>query len=272
VAGHDETGVSAGNEEPDQQRRRLVLLGASNLRRRLNQALTLAGVGETATDVLVAAGHGRSYGTHSTLLIRTLPGITECGLWPDLQNRRETPTAAILTDIGNDLLYGASVEALLSWVECCIDRLAAAGAKLALCLPPLRNLPNLSRPRYYTFRTLFFPLCRLRYVEMRCRVAALHRELEQLATARNIACVDPPPQWYGLDPIHFTYDGSRQHWQALLEGVDWPQAPSFDSSDSGGRTQSSVNVRPQIRWIAGIEQRAQQPTTCFPSGTTVSFY
>ncbi len=66
---------------------RVVALGASNLTRGLQTVVATA----TATwgpdvEVLAALGHGRSYGAPSRLLIRTLPGILESGLWKDLES------------------------------------------------------------------------------------------------------------------------------------------------------------------------------------------
>ncbi|HEY5315121.1 MAG TPA: hypothetical protein VIK18_21495, partial [Pirellulales bacterium] len=53
--------------------RRLVLLGASNLTRGLAPVLqTAAQLWDEPLDILAAAGHGRSYGATSRVLVRSL--------------------------------------------------------------------------------------------------------------------------------------------------------------------------------------------------------
>src|ERR1043165_8514894 len=94
--------------------RRVILLGASNLA--LSFPTVVATVRQTwseAVEIMAAMGHGRSYGQDSSVLGRKIPGIFPCALWQDLQNRPPLPTSALLTDIGNDILYGISPDRLL---------------------------------------------------------------------------------------------------------------------------------------------------------------
>ena len=64
-------------------------------------------------------------------LWRELPGIVECGLWDALAQRPPAPTVALLTDIGNDLLYDVPVPQIVSWVETCLDRFSPRGGPRA---------------------------------------------------------------------------------------------------------------------------------------------
>jgi hypothetical protein len=106
---------------------RLVALGASNLTRGLPELLRAAGSGSPApTEFLCALGLGRSYGLRSRVLFRSLPSILECGLWSRLSELPPASTTALVTDVGNDILYGASVGSLSSWVEECVARLLPA--------------------------------------------------------------------------------------------------------------------------------------------------
>src|SRR5262249_46912085 len=85
--------------------RRVVLLGASNLTLGIGTVLgSAANVWGSPLEVLAALGHGRSYGRATSVMGRQLPGIRECGLWPALGVDGQLPTAALVTDIGNDVL------------------------------------------------------------------------------------------------------------------------------------------------------------------------
>ena len=89
----------------------MVALGASNLTRGLQTVVSTA---RTAwgpdVQVVAALGHGRSYGATSAFLVRRLPGILRSGLWAELESAPAVPTKALVTDVGNDILYGFGVE------------------------------------------------------------------------------------------------------------------------------------------------------------------
>ena len=135
----------------------LVLLGASNLTRGLATVLETAQlICGSPTRILVAAGHGRSYGVSSHFLFRSLPGISGCGLWNDLETGPKLPTFALLTDLGNDLAYEKSVDEITGWVLSCIERLAEYQARIIITALPLQNLERLTPTVFGLFRAMFF--------------------------------------------------------------------------------------------------------------------
>ena len=98
--------------------RRVILLGASNLTRSFPTVVaTVRQTWPAPVEIMAAMGHGRSYGQDSSVLGKKISGIFPCALWQDLQNRPSLPTAALVTDIGNDMLYGVSPDQMLDWVE-----------------------------------------------------------------------------------------------------------------------------------------------------------
>ena len=87
---------------------------------------TAGRVWDEPLEVHTALGHGRSYGRNTRVVGVGMPGIADCGLWRHLASARQMPTAALVTDIGNDLLYEEPVARIVGWLETCLDRLAAA--------------------------------------------------------------------------------------------------------------------------------------------------
>ena len=89
---------------------RVILLGASNVT--LAFPLIVEGLRRSLPEpieLFAAHGHGRSYGLWSRVLMRRLPGIRECGLWESLATRSgEGRPLALVTDVGNDLLFGGN--------------------------------------------------------------------------------------------------------------------------------------------------------------------
>ena len=86
---------------------RVVAIGASNLTRGFQ---TVVATARTAwgpdVQVVAALGHGRSYGADSAFLFRRLPGILQSGIWQQLESTPAVPTKALVTDVGNDIVYG----------------------------------------------------------------------------------------------------------------------------------------------------------------------
>ena len=108
---------------------RVVALGASNLTRGLPIVVSAARAGGGPdVEVLAALGLGRSYGMESRVLARTLPGILDSGLWKALAQRPRVPTRELVTDVGNDIVCGASPPRILQWVEESLVRLRRSGS------------------------------------------------------------------------------------------------------------------------------------------------
>ena len=135
-------------------------------------------------------GHGRSYGQRSRVLGRSLPGIVDCGLWDALPHGGGRPTYALLTDIGNDVMYGASVPSILGWIQTCMDRLLGAQARIAMTLLPMAGIKQLSRWRYEVARTLLFPGTRLSQTDAVSTATQLNDRLRELGHERGVDLVE----------------------------------------------------------------------------------
>lgn len=199
---------------------RAILLGASNLRISLSTVVgRIAAAG--AQEVFVACGHGRSYGKESSFLrLRRLPGILECGLWQAVRAATPLATRALLTDIGNDLIYGEPVADVAAWIEECLARLAALGAEVVLTPLALGRLDRLEPVSYRIAQKVMFPGRDLPLPELLRRAHDLDARLRRLAYEHGATLVEQPADWYGLDPIHFRYRKRREAWDRIL--ASWP--------------------------------------------------
>ena len=90
------------------------------------------------------------------------------------------PTAALVTDIGNDVMYGAPVDRIVAAVSRCLGRLAECSARTVATLPPVCNFPRLSPARYYLLRNALFPGCRLDFESVVRRATDLERKLQEI--------------------------------------------------------------------------------------------
>lgn len=251
---------------------RVVILGASNVSRSIGTIVGRARQfcpGEL--EILIAAGHGRSYGVWSSVLGRSLPGIRDCGLWEALACLPERPTSALVTDIGNDLLYEQPPKQIAGWVESCLVRLTAVGARTVVTELPLLNLVRLSAARFQFFRRLFAPRCRLTQVELSARARQLNELVLQLAANMELSIVAPRREWYGLDPIHIQYRRARRAWGEVL--APWRHdAPDVALPRSLSVALYLRSLLPAERRLGGRLQCRAQPVGKLADGTTIALY
>ena len=252
--------------------KRVVLLGASNLVRNIATVVdTSRGIWGTPLDVVAALGHGRSYGMESHVLGRTLPGIVQCGLWRALEQRPTAETAALLTDIGNDLLYGARVPQIVAWVKSCLDRLMTVGARMVMTALPLSSLDDMERWRFCFFRTILFPQCRLEFETIHQRAVDLNRQITELASRYGVTLIHPPKSWYGFDPIHIRYRSRIHAWRRIMQS--WTNDESVKKFPGSAALWIYLRCLPPLRRrFFGIERLRRQPSGSLADGSLISLF
>jgi hypothetical protein len=248
---------------------RIVALGASNLTRGFRTLVSTArGTWGPGVEVLAALGHGRSYGAPSRVVFRTLPGILESGLWRELESRPPLPTRALLTDIGNDILYGFSAEHILAWVAEAFGRLGRFTRDVVVTDLPLARIRRLSRPEFLLFRSILFPSCRLSLDQVLERAERVDAGLADLAASHGVRIFRLNPAWYGFDPVHILPSHWRPAWREILGS----------QSDADGDDRSRLEgfrlyvMPPERRWLFGVEQFTPQTGVTLASGGRVWLY
>jgi hypothetical protein len=247
-------------------RLRAVLLGASNLQASLPLVVNLLRRrARGPVEVLAACGRGRSYGTWSRLLgIRHLPGIDGCGLWQALKNRPALPTIVLLTDIGNDLVYGAEAAGIARWIESCLRRLAPPQTQVVLTLLPLARLERLSPWEVRLAVSLLFPGRQAPWPALLERARELDERLCRLGREHDAELVKPEASWYGIDPIHLRRSRRREIWERLTGAAGSPAADP-------ARVRLPLLGAETLR-LAGRTLRNDQPAVRLADGTTVALY
>lgn len=256
--------------------RTVILLGASNLTRDFPLILRLLQTSiDSPADIFTAMGHGRSYGTWSRLLHRALPGIVKCDLWNALpkRNAESHQPLALITDIGNDLIYGQSTEAILAWVESCIRQLQEIDARITITLLPEVSLARLSSLRFKLTRRLFFPNNPASLADLIQKVQCLNQQLREIATSKQICAVEASQHWYGFDPIHYRYSQRAALWKSIFSTWDLPQLEYSSAKQRWHDTFYSVlRLQPGLKRQWGKTHRSPQPTRILPDGTRISIY
>lgn len=254
---------------------RVILLGASNVTLafpRLWHGLRRAYA--EPIEMFAAHGHGRSFGMWSRIGPRELPGILPCRLWDDLaaQSPSAEPPRALITDVGNDLLYGVDPDQIAAWVATCVERLNAMSARIVLTQLPIASALSLGPARFRFFRSLFFPTTTVQYGDLVPKVTRLNQHLVDLGRKHDIRTLELRGQWYGFDPIHIRRRHRDPAWQELL--ASWFDDPQFAQFRAASPTASlrQWRQRPCKRRWFGREQTAIQPSLREVDGSTLWLY
>ncbi|MBM4021080.1 MAG: hypothetical protein FJ284_02350 [Planctomycetes bacterium] len=253
----------------------VVAIGASNLSRGLPRLVAGVRAGSGAADVFVAAGHGRSFGANSRVAWRRLPSVLRSGLWraldrlgPDHAGR---PRLALITDIGNDLLYGFSVAQTADWVRECADRLAARGGRLAITRLPLASVARAGPVRYRLLKTVYVPGCPLTLGELRTAAERLDGAVCGIAADHAATLIEQPGAWYGFDSIHVRRSRLTDLWAATFSA--WGlSGPTGSMRASMGRWARLGALAAEVRSLAGATRFTPQPVLRWPEGGSLSLY
>ncbi len=253
---------------------KLILLGASNLTLSFPRILAGLRAGLTGPlDVSAALGHGRSYGITSRVLFRSLPGIVESLLWERIATAGsgERPPLALITDVGNDLVYDVPVARIIEWLEVCLTRLSEHSAQTMMTLLPLESLERLSLLRYTVMRTVLFPGRGSRLSVMLDRSRELNARMRTLAGAFGVRVVEQPGAWYGYDPIHILRARRGEAWSHILSHWSGFETPGVLRNPPPAARLRMHLTPPAERRLFGITGRREQPALEW-KGVTVSIY
>lgn len=259
----------------DGERQPVIVLGASNVSRGLPRLVAmLRGRASAPIDLFVAAGHGRAYGVNSRVWMRRLPSILACGLWASLDTAMAAGHAApvaLVTDVGNELLYGLGVAQVAGAVREAVCRLADRGTTVAITGLPLASIGSVGPLRYRALRTLFVPGCRLTLPMLGEAAGWLDEELRAITASVGGTFIEQPGRWYGLDAIHVRRRCIDQLWGEAADGWKWP--PATRRARASVREWAAIGSRAAAtRSLARIMLHTPQPAWRSDDGLRLWLY
>lgn len=240
-----------------EKRRTVLVLGASNVSLAWSEIVSLVTQSSTEpVDLVTAHGMGRAYVTRSSgFAFRRLPGILHSGLWDAFDDFGTDDTPSVLiTDLGNDLLYGRSVSEVIDGAVQCLHRIREwrPHADFVLTAPPLESVLSLSPMRFRIFKRLLFPFSSLTLPEVKKATQDLFDGVQQISHDESIKIFVPPNRCFGFDPIHVRHRHRRDVFHSMLAMWDQPSSLSV-------KWDRFRRVVPECRLIMGRERRQTQP-------------
>lgn len=237
----------------------VVLLGASNVALawpRLMHQLGFRLPGPRT--ILTAHGMGRSYlNNRSSFAARQLPGILKCPLWETLARTDSADRPlALITDLGNDLIYGRTPQEVADSAAECVERIRDwnPATQFVVTRPPVASVRKVGRLRYRVFVSFIFPSCKMTHAAALAGTIELDERLQELSARLTVPLFTPDSDWFGWDPIHI---GRRFQSAAFGQMMDLWQTDSSAVPKSGDRYPRPTAA---LRWVFGAEKRTQQPS------------
>jgi hypothetical protein len=249
---------------------RVVVLGASNVSRGLSRLVAAVESRSPGADLFVAAGHGRGYGVNTRVAARRLPSILRSGLWRGLDRHGGEPPVALVTDVGNELLYGLPAEQIAAWVRESVWRLADRGATIAITRLPMAGIATVGAVRYRALRTFFVPGCRLSLAGLKEAATRLDADLQAIAEDFRAQVIKQPAHWYGFDTLHVRRRHLDDLWHMACEAWGFPSAQSAKSSVTDWLKIGTKAA--EVRSLGGVMRFTRQPVLPLRSGGTLSLY
>lgn len=275
----DPTIQSIGANVPETRtvrfRSRVILLGASNLtfgfplivhqlRRWLPAPL----------QIYSAHGHGRSYGIWSYVGWYGMPGMCGCDMWDSLDSQPpvEGPTLALITDVGNDLIYGVDPDRIIDWVRVTMDRLDALNAKLVVTRLPLKSAFEMDAFKFELIKRVLFPGKTIGWPELKRRAILVEEMLAQTANDHGAALLSFDPEWYGIDRIHIRFSDQAKAWAKVFQAWGLGQQDEFQPSDLRERWRLWMTAKPAHWQVGGWRRCCSQPCIRWPDGSQLCMY
>lgn len=228
-------------------------------------------------DVFTAHGHGRSLGMRSAIFTRELPGILDCQLWPALESyvaaRRLSPAprVALVTDVGNDLLYQVPLTQVIGWLNECLDRLGSLGFETVVTALPMSSVLAMGAFRFTVAKGLLFPDCCMSWGDVLAASSELDEAVRKTAGCRGLEIVVPPSKWYSADSIHIRQAKQRRAFEAMCSR--WKSIPPVRFGRfPWDRAHYWWNKHPHLRWIRRSTRIQPQPVWYGPSGNVLQMY
>lgn len=255
-----DTSTLPQNQSPpgSAEKQSVVLLGASNLTLGWKPAIrALQQVVPGEIDLRVCLGMGRSYIDWSSVFIRRLPGIIQCGLWENLPTTGSSAPLVLITDIGNDIVYMRDPEEIFTTVEECLRRIKAwrPDSRIAITGLPLPSVEATPRVRFLLMRTLLFPGCMMTFQQICERSRVLNNLLEGYTQTHQIPFVKPEASWYRMDPIHVIPPLREKVFRLFFS--HWNTRHVADSDSQSPATPALPATA--VRTMAGFACKTSQP-------------
>jgi len=195
-----------------------IFLGASNLARGYGALADclIHCLSPDPVEILHALGPGRGYSAEGGIFNITYPPIGSSGILESAKRRKEKArkVIALITDIGNDIMYGVPAPEITACLGTLLQKLNALEAEVFIHPIPLDFSKDVSERQFRILRSIFYPHSRIDYLKAKEAVALVNGFLRDRAGGR-IHLLPSAKDFCGVDKIHYSIFRSHKAWSRV---------------------------------------------------------
>lgn len=193
----------------------LILLGASNLSRgcfAFSRHMK-ACLHPRPVEVLMATGPGRGYYASGGLLNINYPPIYSSDIFEAAHNKSNSgyQVVALVTDIGNDIMYHVSPERLIETIQQIFARLRSMNSEIFYTTLPVAFEKKIHPAWYYFLRSLLLPFSRVSYDDATAGIIKVNQFLKEYDSEHG-HLIPEMDRYLGFDEIHYGWLRAHRAW------------------------------------------------------------
>ncbi|MCH8207825.1 MAG: hypothetical protein IIA62_02015 [Nitrospinae bacterium] len=263
--------MNARNEGPANQRSILnsdppvsiMLLGASNLSRGyhcLTRCLK-SNLEPRPVSFRSALGPGRGYCSDGGFLNVTYPPIKSCQFLSELQDDAEgSQKVALITDLGNDIMYGIDPDWLIVEIKNIHRKLLAGNADMLITPIPSTLVQQLTPFVFKILKRIFYPRSKVKRLEAISSIERINAFIEE-GVGERVTVIRGLENFTGWDRIHYDFFRLTQVWtkiaEEMLKTLDVPMKKKIKNTDTVRSYLSHLN-RMMFSDISGLIKKGPE--------------
>jgi hypothetical protein len=195
-----------------------LLLGASNLARANKGFVNYLErcLHPRPIHFLNALGPGRGYCVPGGILNIVYPPIGDCGILDAARIAKSSHVIALVTDIGNDIMYDIPAGQIIDKLDKLFGDLRRLDADILATIIPQFLENEMDAYQFRCLRTVFFPKSRVEMPAATAAVREINRFLRSEADDR-ITLITGLEDFYWFDKIHFSPLKMHKAWNKIAQ-------------------------------------------------------
>lgn len=223
-----------------------VLLGASNLAR---GHLALANCLQRSlyprpVRFLYALGPGRGYRAWGGFLRMVYPPIRSSRIFSAARENSGCQVVAVVTDIGNDIMYNVPPGDIMACLEDIFQRLRECDALILATPIPSSLETDLSRFSFLFLRSIFYPNSRVSHQKAVASIGQINGFLKDSAK-QKVRLLSGLEEFSGWDKIHFSLWRGHLAWSRIARQI--LQALQFDANTAIGYSEMLASYGANVK-------------------------
>jgi hypothetical protein len=199
-----------------------LLMGASNLSRGYSMFTRhiSSHFGKNKTEFLNALGPGRGFCARGGMFNFTYPSIQDCRILEVAEKKSCDTRAVLITDIGNDLMYGVSADTLIESLDRLIDRALQWDAEIFLTSIQVNLKKDVSQTKFFILKSFFYPGSNITYEETDLFIIKVNDYLEGKTKQNNrVHLISGMESFAGVDKIHYSLLQTHSAWEKIANEI-----------------------------------------------------